>query len=407
MDPRHATPYNQSDKARCLADQRIEGPMMMDNVRMLLILALAAVFVPQPGASGEPTVDFQTATRAHARIRKGLEYLAAGQRPDGGWEAFGNSHPAITALVIKALAQDPDYGPNHAVVRRGLDFVLRHVQPDGGVYVKDEGMRNYHTSVALMALSAMKDPAHAETISSAQSFLTKLQWDAGEGHEASSTWYGGQGYGRHKRPDLSNTQLMLEALAQSGLPEDDPAYRKAMVFVGRCQLLGESNDQPFAEGSTDGGFIYTPANGGESKAGTDVVEDRPRLRSYGSMTYAGFKSMLYAKIARDDPRVKAAVDWIRRHYTLDHNPNMPAAQTKDGLYYYYHVFARAMHAWGEETIVDSKGVPHQWRSELCRTLTALQREDGSWVNEQDRWFEGNPHLVTAYAILAMQTALGD
>ncbi|MDO8631952.1 MAG: hypothetical protein Q7R41_15815, partial [Phycisphaerales bacterium] len=73
--------------------------------------------------------------------------------------------------------------------------------------------------------------------------------------------------------------------------------------------------------------------------------------------------------------------------------------------YYYHVFARAMQAWGEETITDDHGAPHRWRAELCEKLLSLQHADGSWYNEADRWMEGNPHLVTAYSILALQTAL--
>ncbi len=351
------------------------------------------------------TLDLQLSIKVRAGIQKGLAFLQAGQLADGGWEAFGKSHPAITSLVIKALAQDAEYGPNHSAVRRGLESVLRHVQPDGGIYVDGEEMPNYHTSVALMALASMKDPPLNENIKNAQQFLKKLQWDDGEGHEAASTWYGGAGYGKGKRPDLSNTQLMLEALHESGLSLDDPVYKKAMIFVSRCQMLGETNDQPFAHESKEGGFVYSPANGGESKAGTQIESDRPRLRSYGSMTYSAFKSMLYAKVDRNDARVKAAIEWIRRYYTLDHNPNMPAAQSKEGLYYYYHVFARAMHAWGEETITDSGGLPHLWRSELCEKLLSLQREDGSWVNEADRWYEGNPHLVTAYAVLALQTAM--
>jgi squalene-hopene/tetraprenyl-beta-curcumene cyclase len=170
-------------------------------------------------------------------------------------------------------------------------------------------------------------------------------------------------------------------------------------------MLGSTNDQPFATGSIDGGFVYSPVNDGESKAGTAMEGDRPRLRSYGSMTYSGFKSMLYAKVDRDDERVMRCLDWIRKHYTLDHNPNMPGAQSREGLYYYYHVFARALHAWGDQTIRDQAGDSHPWRQELCEKLISLQRDDGSWVNSEDRWFEGNPHLVTAYAVLALQTAL--
>ncbi len=365
--------------------------------------AMGWLIVP---ASAEPAVGPGLIIETRAAINKGLEYLVTAQRGDGAWAAFGKAHPAITSLVVAGLCADPSYGPDHPSAVRGIEFVLGFVQPDGGIYVAGEGMRNYHTSVAVMALSSVKTRTHADRIRRAQGFLKALQWDSGEGHETSSPWYGGQGYGQHKRPDLSNTQLMLEALRQSGLATDDPVYRKALVFVSRCQLLDQTNDQPLADDLDDGGFVYTAAGGGESKAGTQVVGDRPRLRSYGSMTYAGFKSMLYADVDRDDVRIRRAFEWIQRHYTLEHNPNMVGAQSKQGLYYYYHVFARALHAWDEETITDAAGRPHPWRTELCRKLLALQRSNGSWVNDEDRWYEGNPHLVTAYAVLALQTALG-
>lgn len=371
----------------------------------LILPTLCVLAVPSSLVAEPPALDLSVRASAQGAVDKALAYLAASQGKEGGWEAFGQPNPAITALVVKCLAQDEDYGPAHPATKRGVNFLLRYVQPDGGIYVPGEGMRNYHTSVALMALSSIRNPALGNTIHDAQRFLKELQWDEGEGHERSSAFYGGQGYGKHKRPDLSNTQLMLEALEQSGLPSDDPAFQKALVFVSRCQMLGSSNDQSFASESDDGGFIYTPVGGGESKAGTVVAGDRPRLRSYGSMTYAGFKSLLYAKVDRQDVRVQRAVDWIRRYYTLDHNPNMPEAQSKEGLYYYYHVFARAMQAWGEEVIRDADGAEHPWRAELCEKLLSLQRDDGSWVNEEDRWYEGNPHLVTAYCVLAIQTAL--
>jgi squalene-hopene/tetraprenyl-beta-curcumene cyclase len=123
------------------------------------------------------------------------------------------------------------------------------------------------------------------------------------------------------------------------------------------------------------------------------------------MTYAGFKSMLYADLRHDDPRVKAAFDWVRRHYTLDENPNMPGAQSKQGLYYYYNVFGKALQAWGQDTIVGADGKKHNWREDLIAKLAALQRQDGTWLNEADRWYEGNPHYVTGLAVLSMQSAL--
>lgn len=372
-----------------------------------LVFAAIGALPDQHSARAEDAVTPARAEAAAQAVNRALKYLEGSQRADGGWEAFGESHMAITALVAKAFIQDENYGSGHPIVERALSFVLRFKQPDGGIYVPDEGHRNYHTSVALMALAVAGGDRYAEEIRGAQRYLKGTQWNESNGHPPSSSWHGGQGYGKHKRPDLSNTQLMLEALHESGVSSDDPVYRKAMVFVSRCQMLGETNDLDFARGTTEGGFIYTAANDGESKAGTVETVDGPRLRSYGSMTYAGFKSMLYANVSRDDPRVRHAWEWIRSHYTLSSNPNMPLAQSAEGLYYYYHVFARALDAWGQEEFEDARGATHRWRDELCAELLKRQRSDGSWINEEDRWFEGNPHLVTAYAVLTLQTALAD
>jgi squalene-hopene/tetraprenyl-beta-curcumene cyclase len=369
----------------------------------LVWLPLGQAVLAQPAESD--AVDLHT--RMAPVLEQALAFLAASQQADGGWVAFGKTDPAITALVAKCFVQSPRYGPNHPLVKRALDFILTFSKEDGGIYAEGQGLRNYQTSVCLMALAATKDSQYRQQIHAAQEFLTVLQWDEGEGYERDSAWYGGAGYGRHKRPDLSNTQMMLEALHQSGLPAEHPAYRKALAFIQRCQMLSPYNDQSFAVGRADGGFIYTPVNGGESKAGMTDVDGRPRLRGYGSMTYAGFKSMLYARVDRDDPRVQATLDWIRRYYTLESNPNMPGAQSKEGLYYYYHVFAKALAAWGEDRITDASGNVHPWREELCLALEARQRADGSFVNESGRWMEDNPYLVTAYAVLAIQTALGD
>jgi squalene-hopene/tetraprenyl-beta-curcumene cyclase len=345
--------------------------------------------------------------RVDKAVAKGLEYLAATQQADGGWQLFGKSDPAITALAARCFIQSPAYGPRHPVVKRAIEYVLKFRQPDGGLYAPEAGLPNYYTCVCLATLASMNDASLQPTITEAQQALKKLQWDEGEDIDQANAWYGGAGYGQHKRPDLSNTQMMIEALRESGLPADDPTIQKALRFVSRCQMSSHSNDQPFARGAQDGGFIYTAANDGESKAGEIVIEGRGRrLRSYGSMTYAGFKSMLYADVDRKDPRVVAALNWIRKYYTLDSNPNMPHQQSRQGLYYYYHVFAKAMRAWGEPTITDAQGIAHDWRADLFTALLKRQARDGSWVNDADRWYEGNPALVTAYSILAIQASLG-
>jgi squalene-hopene/tetraprenyl-beta-curcumene cyclase len=72
-----------------------------------------------------------------------------------------------------------------------------------------------------------------------------------------------------------------------------------------------------------------------------------------------------------------------------------------GLYYYYHTFAKALDAMGVDEIEDAKGVKHDWRRELAGELAQRQQANGSWVNKDTKWFEGDPNLVTAYALLAI------
>jgi squalene-hopene/tetraprenyl-beta-curcumene cyclase len=107
--------------------------------------------------------------------------------------------------------------------------------------------------------------------------------------------------------------------------------------------------------------------------------------------------MIYAGLGMDDPRVKAAVKWIEMHYDLKSNPGMGEA----GLYYYYHTFAKALDAMQYDVFVDRQGVRHDWRAELRDELVRRQLPDGSWVNDADRWMEGDPSLVTAYALLTL------
>ncbi|MBP7745505.1 MAG: terpene cyclase/mutase family protein [Phycisphaerae bacterium] len=387
--------------------------MLRDSyVAMLLIgailfagvLTAAAQTTSQPSSRDAVAAERDRAMQAEARklIERGAQYLLSAQEADGGWGA--QAGPGVSALVLKALIQEPSVGPQHAAVQRGIEFVLKSQRDDGGVYSAEGLLKNYESSVVLSMLGVLKDPAYQKQIAALQTFLKNDQWDEGEGKSVDDPWYGGAGYGHGKRPDVSNTQMMLEALRDSGLPPDDPAYKKALVFIGRCQMLGETNDQPFAKGATQGGFIYSPANGGESKMGTVDAEGHEELRCYGSMTYAGFKSLLYAGLKRDDRRVQAALDWIRGNWTLTHNPNSPEAQSREGLFYYYHVFGRALDAFGEAVIREPSGREHIWRHELVEQLAKDQKPDGSWVNDADRWMEGLPALTTAYSMLALEAA---
>src|SRR5207249_2721693 len=155
----------------------------------------------------------------------------------------------------------------------------------------------------------------------------------------------------------------------------------ALIFVSRCQnLKGEHNDQPWAGKINDGSFIYSAAGGGQTKS--DVLADGG-LVGYGSMTYAGIKSMIYCGVSKEDPRIKKAYEWIQKNYSLDANPGMPKMFGQRGLYYYYHTLAKCLDTMGVGILVDASGQKHDWRAELTAVLAKRQRPDGSWLNSEE------------------------
>lgn len=364
----------------------------------MAILAGTAGGVVTPAVAADPAAVEQevTATEYRQTVDRGIEFLRSQAVAEGG-ALSSQSGTGVTSLCVTAILRHRPEAVNDPAVQESLKFLEANIRPDGGIYSEGSTHRNYETCLAIQAmLAANQDGRFDETLKNAESFLRGIQWDQGEGISSSDTAYGGAGYGSHKRPDLSNTSFMIETLHDLGRDGSDEAIQRALTFVSRTQNLeSPANDTPFATKVNDGGFYYTPAAGGQSQAGQTP---NGGLRSYGSMTYAGLKSMLYAGVDKDDPRVKAAMNFIQQHYTLEQNPGMGAA----GLYYYYHTFAKALDAAELETLTDSAGTAHDWRAELLHTLAENQADDGSWVNEENaRWLEGNRSLVTGYALLAL------
>jgi squalene-hopene/tetraprenyl-beta-curcumene cyclase len=352
---------------------------------------VAIGFVVESFADDAPAkVDLPKVKVATARA---ADFLKKAQAEDGSFS--GRSGPGVTAIVAAGLLRSGQ-AVDDATVAKAFKYLESNRHEDGGVYQSGSNHKNYETCLAITAFKeANRDRRYDDLLAAAEKFVKKEQWDEDEGKSEDNVFYGGAGYGSASRPDLSNTGFLLDALHELGRGDDDPAIQKALIFVSRCQnLKSKYNTEPFADKVNDGGFIYSPAEGGQSPAGKT---DDGGLRSYGSMTYAGFKSMIYAGVKKDDPRVKAAYEWIQKHYTLDENPGMGP----QGLYYYYHTFAKALDAMGEDKFVDSAGKSHNWRAELADKYIAAQKPDGSWTNDNKRWMENDPNLVTAYGLLCL------
>ena len=387
------------------------------------------------------TADVEVRAQAEEMIEKAEKFLRSTQdKQTGGWsiskpDKEGKAPaqmPAITALVVNGMLMDPARdAEKDSSVLQGVKFLLNYQQPDGGIY--DRALPSYNTSLAVSALSKVQMPAAKSAVQKGVAFLRGLQWTEQAdpkvgGAEASKPvtrehpFYGGVGYGKHGRPDNSNLHMFTQALEDAGVSGQDEAVKRALEFLKRTQMDERINPEKYAKGSRQGGFVYATVEEaqsvegrpGQSEAGSfeETLSDgtkASRLRAYGSMTYAGFKTYIYAEVPKTDIRMTAAYDWIRRNYSVNENPGIGAA----GQYYYYVVFSRALRAWGEPTVKllsegnTPTGQERNWRADLVAKLAELQNEDGSFKSVSTRWMENNPDLITAYVLIALRQVVGD
>ena len=330
-------------------------------------------------------------------IARGSVYLLSKQNEAGYWS--DRQMPALTALPVWALvgvvggeaAGGKSEELRKSAIRKGVDYVLSTQCADGGFYVPKpgrggSGLGNYNTSVCL---SALFDTGIAPT----EAMLKAREYIASSQLVGDDTMAGGFGYDRISRrryADLSNTGYALSAMAKTASLEEhrttgkcvDLDWDKAIAFVDNLMRK---------EGPDAGGAAYnerTPQAGSETNSSGKVA-----LRAYGAMTYAAVLSMCSAKLDRGDPRVRLSLEYMTRNWSVDENPGMG----RQGLYYFYDIMARALSAAG----VDRVG-GHDWKSELSAKLIALQRPDGSWCNDNNRFWEADPVLCTSFAMLALE-----
>ena len=386
---------------------RLSQAVVMGGCFLLVFClpASAADSKPSPAIKlNASDVSFQHEIQ-HA-IDRGLAWLQSSQNPVGWWSTA--DHPAVTSLALTAFQGEPTgrwHKGDSETLKKGYAFVLGSVKPDGSIY--RNGLINYNTAISMMALLLADRPEYDPILRKARAYLVASQIDLGEKGKLDTPFDGGVGYGsKYDHSDMNNTLVALEALYHSRrLVQDQPVantkdldWVAAIHFLQNCQNLPAYNKQTWATGDPDnkGGFVYHPK---ESKAGeVKLPSGQVALRSYGSISYAGLLSYIYADLKRDDPRVKAVRDWLRGHFSLEENPGMGA----QGYYYYLHLMTKALNTAGVESLQLKDGRQVNWRREVAMRLINLQQKDGSWLNDDGRWWEKDPNLVTAYSVMALE-----
>lgn len=339
--------------------------------------------------------------RAATAIERGLRWLAGRQDEETG--AWSNQRfPALTALPLWAFANAGEYRQTQ---ERAVDFLLANVREDGGIYQsvpgrKGGGLGLYNTAICMTALHAVGRPDLSGVVLDARRYI------AGSQHFGDDAYSGGFGYDRETErayTDLMNTHYAMEAMRRTqdvedlrpaGTERSDIDWDAALAYVSSLQNRPDT-------GEDAGGFFYNPS---DPKAGTREHEGRVVLRSYGTMTYAGLLSMIYARVDRTDSRVVSALDWAVRHWTTEENPGLG----EQGLFYFYTVISRALNAAGMDRLSrpPTEGGNIHWADELALAVCERQHEEGYWVNRDGSYWESDPVLTTAYSLLALQHAMG-
>jgi squalene-hopene/tetraprenyl-beta-curcumene cyclase len=379
-------------------------------VRLLATFALTASLVL--GATAAEPATPPSKTDVEALLGKAQDWLLSQQQADGGFLADKQFAIGVTAMAVEVLATKPlaltGADPR---IAKAVAMLKANRQSDGGIYLKDAGLGNYGTSFTLLALAAIGDHDDA-LIKGAQAYLYGAQNAGDDSIAQGGIGYGSKGAGHE---DLSNTTAAVAALKASGVPSSDPHLVKALAFLERCQNLSSHNKLPWV--TNDGGAVYSPEEskaegswnpkdaGSDAKPATDV-----KLASYGSMTYALISSYLALDLKPEDPRVAAALAWVKANYGFDANPGMRSGKEQEGLLYYYATLAKTLALLDLKVIELKDGRKVDWRADLFvaigkRALPAKLadgRDGFMWMNSTKRWGESVPQLGTIYLIKALK-----
>jgi hypothetical protein len=403
-------PKPQTGREAFSASRRLRVGLMLGRIHVIAFLVLLAASgcrrAPPPPPDNPPDERIAQPTQRAGR------FLIDQQSADGSWrsDVYGQfkDGTALTPLVLQALLRLSASPARDGALSKGADFLAGLIQPDGAIASQADLPYSLYTATgAVEVLSRFQPDRRRAARDRWLTWLRGRQLNEKLGWERPDWQYGGWGYcpvvprkpkpGEFSLPllesNLSATVFAVSALRAGGVPESDPAYREALVFVESCQNFASGKKQAF----DDGGFFFVHGDSVRNKAGVAGRDDRgrERYRSYGSTTADGLRALRLCGLAKDHPRVVAARDWLTAHFTSERDP------VRESAYFYQaSSITKAFTDVGVEE-VDGPDGKLPWRKFLTDELLTRQRNDGSWKNSILLVREDDPLVATAFAVLAL------
>ncbi len=358
-------------------------------------------------------------------LNAAMRFLISSQSPDGAWRSptYGvfKDGLSLTPIVLKAVTFGPDVAGSTSARRRGAEYLVARVRADASVDDGPIGMIYpvYTASATVIALTHLDFPASRVARDAWLRELRRRQLTEALGWQPDDPPFGGWGYSIEPQSkgsavlapaqqidaDLSSTLFAIGALRIAGLKAEDPAIRKALTFIERCQNVAVS-DQESDPRYDDGGFFFSRTDPVRNKAGVAGTDRHGRLRyhSYGSTTADGLRALLRCGLPHDHPRVSSARAWLEDHFSATFHPGkFESAREgdRDATYFYYAwSVAHAFRSLGI-TEVHSQGQSVAWADALSRELIRRQRDNGTWINRFTASKEDDPLVATSFAAGAL------
>ena len=364
-------------------------------------------------------------------LARAVDYLWSKQAEDGSWrsEKYGmlRGGESLTPFVLNAILQTAilqttDEMPSDAAgkVLLAAEFIEQHVDEQGAIGRSDPDVLEYPVYSTAYAVQCLRRIEQYQKLLGGrrfhstglmQAFLISAQYQEANGFSETDVPYGGWGFNSPVRSgvvghmDLAHTRKALAALQSLPLsPEAIAIRQRALWFLWLMQKHPDAvASQPHPVEITDperrspfdGGFYFSPVALSANKALYD--EENFCWRSYATATCDGILALLAAGVDQDDPRLAAAVDWLKEHSDVDYPQGVPTDHPEPwgDAVRFYHYSVRA-------EVYRRLNFPGEDQARLAAAVIAHQRSDGSFVNTMSPLMkEDDPMLCTTLAVMAL------
>jgi squalene-hopene/tetraprenyl-beta-curcumene cyclase len=393
---------------------------------LLITLILSSGCLAQSSAEERPLTPEQAVLVEwiDASLSRAAAYLVAKQSSDGAWRSetygmFRDGMP-LTPYVMSALFFLPQGGTDtQTAFRKGVDYLMAMVHEDGTLRNNLSFPVFSAASASRMVVLETKDEVHKQAQAAFLNIIREWQLTETLGWSPDDPEYGGWGFAlcpprkpqvgqlreRFFESNMVATIFGIAAMRSARIPLSDPVWKKALVFVKRCQNFADDStygDPHF----DDGGFFFIPNDPLQNKAGIAGTDrfGQQRFHSYGTMTADGLRALLQCGLSKNHPRIVTAQAWLERNFSTIENPgtfNPDREVLRNATYYYWvwtvaHAFDRA-----DIRVFEQQGKTIHWAEELAEELIQRQQSDGTWLNRYSDAREDDPLVATPWAAAAL------